>query len=151
MDTVVHAAFFTSPKRDASYSHELESIRTLTWWAAAAGGVAFLMRSFTAVYGASQNPNFLSEDQRPARTLRSAGCATSWKRSSVRSFAKRYPADGLTVLASPPPGAGVPFYSRIFASGWSRSCSATTRSCSSCTGRRASRRGRGLANGPSRA
>ena len=34
VDTVVHAAFFTNPRRDTTYAHELESIGTLN----AAGG-----------------------------------------------------------------------------------------------------------------
>jgi len=121
VDTVVHAAFFTSPKRDASYSHELESIGTLHLVAAAAAaGVShFLMRSFTAVYGArGQNPNFLSEDQRPA-----PNSSLGWVRDKLEaeqhalSFAKRYPAMGLTILRfAPLLGAGVhTFYSRIFA------------------------------------
>ena len=29
VDTVVHAAFFTTPRRDTTYAHELESIGTL--------------------------------------------------------------------------------------------------------------------------
>jgi UDP-glucose 4-epimerase len=121
VDTVVHSAFFTSPKRDASYSHELESIGTLHLVAAAAAaGVShFLMRSFTAVYGArGQNPNFLSEDQRPAPNP-----SLGWVRDKLEaeqhalSFAKRYPAMGLTILRlAPLLGAGVhTFYSRIFA------------------------------------
>lgn len=120
VDTVVHAAFFTSPKRDASYSHELESIGTLHLVAAAAAaGVShFLMRSFTAVYGArGQNPNFLTEDGRP-----DPNPSLGWVRDKleaeqhVLSFGKRYPAMGLTILRfAPLLGAGVhTFYSRIF-------------------------------------
>jgi hypothetical protein len=54
VDTVVHAAFFTDPRRDAAYAHELESIGTLhlAAAAAAAGVRHLLLRSFTAVYGA---------------------------------------------------------------------------------------------------
>jgi UDP-glucose 4-epimerase len=121
VDTVVHTAFFTSPKRDSSYSHELESIGTLHLVAAAAAaGVShFLMRSFTAVYGArGQNPNFLSEDRRP-----DPNPSLAWVRDKLEaeqhalSFAKRYPAMGLTILRfAPLLGAGVhTFYSRIFA------------------------------------
>ncbi len=36
VETVVHAAFFTNPRRDAAYAHELESIGTLHLAAAAA-------------------------------------------------------------------------------------------------------------------
>ncbi len=121
VDTVVHAAFFTSPKRDSSYSHELESIGTLHLVAAAAAaGVSHvLMRSFSAVYGArGKNPNFLSEDRRPEPNP-----ALGWVRDKLEaeqhalSFAKRYPAMGLTILRfAPLLGAGVhTFYSRIFA------------------------------------
>ena len=62
----MHAAFFTNPRRDATYAHELESIGTLNLLAAAAAaGVRHVvLRSFTAVYGArGQNPNFLTEDR----------------------------------------------------------------------------------------
>ena len=68
VDTVVHAAFFTDPRRDTSYSHELESIGTLNLMAActAAGVQHVVQRSFTAVYGArGQNPNFLTEEDAP--------------------------------------------------------------------------------------
>ena len=98
METVVHAAFFTNPRRDASYAHELESIGTLNLAAAAAAaGVRHVvLRSFTAVYGArGQNPSFLTEEHAAAARARaSAGCATSWRPSSTRpSFARRYPGD----------------------------------------------------------
>jgi UDP-glucose 4-epimerase len=102
VDTVVHAAFFTTPRRDAAYSHELESIGTLHLAAAAAaGGVRhLLLRSFTAVYGArGQNPNFLSEDHRPDTHARLA-----WLRDKVEaeehafSFSRRYPTLGVTAL-----------------------------------------------------
>src|SRR5262245_37307163 len=36
VETVVHAAFFTNPRRDTAYTHELESIGTLNLLAAAA-------------------------------------------------------------------------------------------------------------------
>src|SRR5262249_61193651 len=51
VDTVVHAAFFTNPRRDSGYAHELESIGTLNLLAAAAaaGVRRVVMRSFTAV------------------------------------------------------------------------------------------------------
>ena len=72
VETVVHAAFFTNPRRDTAYAHELESIGTLNLVAAAAAaGVGHLvMRSFTAVYGArGQNPNFLTEERTPHAEL----------------------------------------------------------------------------------
>jgi UDP-glucose 4-epimerase len=120
VDTVVHAAFFTDPRRDAAYSHELESIGTLHLAAAAAAaGVSHLVvRSFTAVYGArGKNPNFLTEEHPPERASR-----LSWVRDKVEaedhafSFSKRYPTLGVSVLRFATLfGAGVhTFYTRIF-------------------------------------
>jgi UDP-glucose 4-epimerase len=120
VDTVVHAAFFTDPRRDAAYSHELESIGTLHLAAAAAaGGVRHLVvRSFTGVYGASgRNPNFLTEEHPPARSSRLA-----WVRDKIEaedhalSFSGRYPTLGVSVLRFAMLfGAGVhTFYTRIF-------------------------------------
>ncbi len=120
VDTVVHAAFFTNPRRDAAYSHELESIGTLHLVAAAAAaGVShFVMRSFTAVYGArGQNPNFLTEEHSP-----SPNPGLLWARDKreaeehAASFARRYPSLGLTVLRFAllfGPGVHT-FYTRIF-------------------------------------
>jgi len=121
VDTVVHAAFFTSPRRDGSYAHELESIGTLhlVAAAAAAGVRHFLMRSFTALYGArGQNPNFLTEDRRPDWSP-----SLAWARDKLEaeqhalSFARRYPSMGVTILRfATLLGAGVhTFYSRILA------------------------------------
>jgi UDP-glucose 4-epimerase len=102
VDTVVHAAFFTTPRRDAAYAHELESIGTLHLAAAAAAaGVRHLvLRSFTAVYGArGQNPSFLTEERRP-----DADSRLSWVRDKLEaeehafSFARRYPGLGVSVL-----------------------------------------------------
>ena len=120
VDTVVHAAFFTTPRRDGAYAHELESIGTLhIAAAAAAGGVKhLLLRSFTAVYGAhGQNPNFLTEDRRP-----DSGASLAWVRDKVEaeehafSFSRRYPGLGVTVLRfATLLGPGVhTFYTRIF-------------------------------------
>jgi UDP-glucose 4-epimerase len=104
--TVVHCAFFTSPRRDAGYAHELESIGTLNLFAAAAAaGVGHVvLRSFTALYGASgQNPSFLTEDRplQPDPTL-------AWARDKLEaeqhaaSFARRYPDMKVTVLRFAP-------------------------------------------------
>jgi UDP-glucose 4-epimerase len=120
VDTVVHAAFFTNPRRDAAYSHELESIGTLHLAAAAAAsGVKHLiLRSFTHVYGArGKNPNFLTEEH-PAEK----GSRLAWVRDKVEaeehafSFAKRYPTLGVSVLRFATLfGPGVhTFYTRIF-------------------------------------
>ncbi len=121
VDTVVHAAFFTSPRRDSSYGHELESIGTLHLVAAAAAaGVRHLvMRSYTAVYGArGQNPNFLTEDRRP-----DPNPSLGWVRDKLEAeqhalaFAKRYPSMGVTILRfATILGSGLhTFYSRILA------------------------------------
>jgi UDP-glucose 4-epimerase len=120
VDTVVHAAFFTSPHRDAAYAHELESIGTLHLAAAAAAAEVrhLLVRSFTAVYGAGgRNPSFLSEDERPAPEGRLA-----WVRDKLEaeehtfSFSRRYPTLGVSVLRLAPLfGPGVhTFYTRLF-------------------------------------
>ncbi len=98
VDTVVHAAFFTDPRRDAAYSHELESIGTLhlTAAAAAAGVRHLILRSFTAVYGArGNNPNFLTEEHPPEKSARLA-----WVRDKVEAEAARL----LLLEAVPDPG-----------------------------------------------
>ena len=117
---VVHAAFFTSPRRDAAYAHELESIGTLHLAAAsaAAGVKHLLVRSFTAVYGArGQNPGFLTEDDLPDSRSK-----LTWVTDKVEaeehafSFSRRYPGLGVTVLRfATLMGPGVhTFYTRIF-------------------------------------
>lgn len=120
VDTVVHLAFFTNPRRDRGHGHELESIGTLSLLAAAAGaGVKrVILRSWTAAYGArGQNPNFLTEDHplQPDPSL-------PWVRDKLEaeqhaaSFARRYPELAVTVLRFAPLfGPGVrSFYTRIF-------------------------------------
>lgn len=65
VDTVVHAAFLSSPTHAASWAHELESIGTMhVLNAAAECQVRKLVAwSQTVVYGAHPlNPNFLTED-----------------------------------------------------------------------------------------
>jgi UDP-glucose 4-epimerase len=120
VDTLVHTAFFTDPRRDAAYSHELESIGTLNLVAAAAAAKVehVLMRSFTAVYGArGQNPNFLDEEH-PLRGHE----GFYWVRDKIEaeqhalSYAKRYPEMIVTVLRfAPLLGPGVyTFYTRLF-------------------------------------
>jgi UDP-glucose 4-epimerase len=120
VDTVVHLAFLTSPRRDATYAHELESIGTLgVLAAAAAAGVRqVLQRSFTAVYGADgQNPCFLTED----RVLPSAA-PQGWLRDKLEaeqhaaSYARRFPEMRIAVLRYAPVfGPGVHnFYTRLF-------------------------------------
>jgi UDP-glucose 4-epimerase len=117
---VVHMAFFTSPRRDATYAHELESIGSLNLFAAAAaaGVEHVILRSFTAVYGArGQNPSFLTED-RPLQ----ANPGLGWVRDKLEaeqhasSFTRRYPSLKVTVLRFAPLfGPGVRnFYTRIF-------------------------------------
>ncbi len=119
VEAVVHAAFFTNPQRDTTYAHELESIGTSSVLAAAAAaGVRHVvLRSFTAVYGArGQNPNFVTED-RPLQP----NPALAWVRDKLEaelhaaSFAKRYPALGITILRfAPLLGPGVhTFYTSV--------------------------------------
>jgi UDP-glucose 4-epimerase len=103
---VFHAAFFTSPRRDGGYAHELESIGTLSLFAAAAAAEVghVVLRSFTALYGASgQNPAFLTED-RPLQPDPSL----AWARDKLEaeqhaaSFSRRYPDMKVTVLRFAP-------------------------------------------------
>jgi UDP-glucose 4-epimerase len=119
--TVVHAAFFTDPRRDTEYSHELESIGTLhLMGACAAAGVTHVVqRSFTAVYGArGENPNFLTEQDTPRPDER-----FGWIRDKLEaerhalSFGSRYPRMTVTVLRlAPLLGPGLyTFYTRLFA------------------------------------
>jgi UDP-glucose 4-epimerase len=116
---LVHCAFFTSPRRDTTHAHELESIGTLNLLAAcaAAGLGHVLVRSFTAVYGArGQNPNFLTEE-RPL----DPDTSLAWVRDKLEaerhaaSFARRYPDMAVGVLRlAPLLGPGVHnFYTRL--------------------------------------
>jgi UDP-glucose 4-epimerase len=120
VESVAHMAFYTTPRRDATHSHELESIGTLgVLAAAAAAGVGrFVMRSSTAVYGArGENPSFLTEDRPLQPNPRLA-----WVRDKLEaeqhaaSFARRYPRMAVSVLRFAPLfGPGVrSFYTRIF-------------------------------------
>ena len=120
IETVAHLAFFTSPHRDSSHAHELESIGSLNLLAAAAAaGVRHVvMRSFTAVYGAcGQNPNFLTEERPLAPNP-----SLSWIRDKLEAeqhaaaFGKRYPEMKVTVLRFAPLfGPGVrTFYTVLF-------------------------------------
>ena len=118
--TLVHAALLTNPIRDATRAHELESIGTLNVLAAAAaaGVDHVVLRSITAVYGASgRNPAYLTEE-RPLQ----ASLALAWARDKLEaeqhaaSFARRYPAMKIGVLRFAPLfGPGVrTFYTAIF-------------------------------------
>ncbi len=120
IETLVHLAFFTNPRRDTTNAHELESIGTLAVLAAAAAAEVrnVVMRSFTFVYGAQgQNPALIREDTPLPRRA-----ALGWLRDKVEaeehaaSFAKRYPEMSVRVLRfAPLLGPGVrTFYSRIF-------------------------------------
>jgi UDP-glucose 4-epimerase len=120
VDAVIHLAFFTNPRKDTAYAHELESIGTLNLLgaAAAAGVRQVFVRSWTAVYGArGENPNYLTEDMplRPVPGL-------SWVREKLEAeqhaaaFARRYPQMTVTVLRLATLfGPGVrTFYTRVF-------------------------------------
>lgn len=121
VDTLVHTAFHTGPRRDPAYSHELESIGTLHVLAAcAAAGVGHVVqRSFTAVYGArGQNPSFLTEEHPPRPNE-----DFWWIRDKheaeqhALAFARRYPHMTVTLLRlAPLIGPGLfTFYTRLFA------------------------------------
>lgn len=120
IETLVHLAFFTNPRRDATNAHELESIGTLAVLAAAAAANVkhFVMRSFTFVYGArGQNPALIRE-----ATPLPPRAPLGWLRDKVEAeehaaaFAKRYPEMSVRVLRfAPLLGPGVrTFYTRIF-------------------------------------
>jgi UDP-glucose 4-epimerase len=121
VDTLVHAAFYTDPRRDAAYTHELESIGTLHVLAAcAAAGVAHVVqRSFTAVYGArGQNPSFLTEEHAPRPNERFWWIRDKHEAEQhALAFARRYPGMKVTVLRlAPLLGPGMfTFYTRLFA------------------------------------
>jgi UDP-glucose 4-epimerase len=121
VDTVVHAAFLTDPRRDSAYSHELESIGTLNLMAActAAGVRHVVQRSFTAVYGArGENPAFLTEEHSPRPNERFWWIADKLEAEQhALSFARRYPQMAVTVLRlAPLLGPGLfTFYTRLFA------------------------------------
>jgi UDP-glucose 4-epimerase len=120
IETLIHMAFFTNPRRDTTNAHELESIGTLAVLAAAAAANVknVVMRSFTFVYGArGQNPALIREDSPlPSRA------PLAWLRDKVEaeehaaSFAKRYPEMAVRVLRlAPLLGPNVrTFYTRIF-------------------------------------
>jgi UDP-glucose 4-epimerase len=120
IETLVHLAFFTNPRRDTTNAHELESIGTLAVLAAAAAANVknVVMRSFTFVYGArGQNPALIREE-----TPLPSRASLAWLRDKVEaeehaaSFAKRYPDMAVRVLRfAPLLGPNVrTFYSRIF-------------------------------------
>lgn len=120
VETLVHAAFFSDPRRDKTLAHELESIGTLhlVAAAAAAGVKHVVVRSFTAVYGAhGQNPSFLTEAHAPR-----ADAGFYWVRDKLEAeqhaltYAKRYPGMRVTLLRiAPLLGPGVhSFYARFF-------------------------------------
>src|SRR5262245_9678150 len=65
VETLVHAAFLSSPTHNAAWAHELESIGTVHVLNAASEIKLrkFVLSSTTLVYGAHPlNPNFVSED-----------------------------------------------------------------------------------------
>jgi len=120
VETLIHLAFFTNPRRDTTNAHELESIGTLAVLAAAAAAKVpnVVMRSFSFVYGArGQNPALIREETPlPSRS------PLAWLRDKVEaeehaaSFAKRFPEMAVRVLRlAPLLGPGVrTFYSRVF-------------------------------------
>lgn len=120
IETLVHLAFFTNPRRDTTNAHELESIGTLAVMAAAAAANVknVVMRSFTWVYGArGQNPALIRED-----TSLPSRASLGWLRDKVEAedhaahFARRYPEMAVRVLRfAPLLGPNVrTFYTRIF-------------------------------------
>jgi UDP-glucose 4-epimerase len=103
VDTVVHAAFLSSPTHASAWAHELESIGTMHVLNAAAECQArkLVLWSQTVVYGAHPlNPNFLDEDHE----LRGAQARARWVRDKVeaekqvRRFQKEHPDTVVTTL-----------------------------------------------------
>lgn len=106
VDTFLHFAFFTNPRRDQAHAHELESIGSLSVLAAcaAAGVERVLMRSFTAVYGArGHSPHLLTEDA-PLQPNPDLAWARDKREAEqhAASFARRYPDMRVTVLRFAP-------------------------------------------------
>jgi UDP-glucose 4-epimerase len=119
VETVVHAASFTNPRRDGSYAHELESIGTLSVLAAAEAAAVrhVVMRSSTAVYGArGQHPALLTEDV-PLEKSAPLGWLREKREAEAHAalFAKRGALAVTVVRLAPLFGPAVhTFYTRVF-------------------------------------
>ena len=121
VDTVVHAAFFTSPKRDAVVLARARVDRDPAPGGGRGRGRGVALPDALVhrrLRRARAEPELPYRGRASgARTLPWPGCATSSRPSSTSlSFGKRYPAMRLTILRfAPLLGAGVhTFYTRIF-------------------------------------
>ncbi|MBI4507990.1 MAG: NAD-dependent epimerase/dehydratase family protein [Deltaproteobacteria bacterium] len=106
VDTLVHAAFLSSPTHASAWAHELEDIGTMHVLNACAEVEVrkLILSSTTMVYGAHPlNPNFLTEDHElkgnsSSRFLRDKVAAEQ----QVRRFRKENPETMVTVLRVAP-------------------------------------------------
>ncbi|MCS6914568.1 MAG: NAD-dependent epimerase/dehydratase family protein [Myxococcales bacterium] len=105
-DTLLHAAFLSSPSHDVAWAHELEAIGTLHVLTAA--GAARLRRvvmwSQTLVYGAApHNPNFLTEEHPLRDSARASFLAdkVEAERQALR-FCREHPDTAVVILRTAP-------------------------------------------------
>lgn len=106
VDTVVHAAFLSSPTHNTAFAHELESIGTMHVLAAASEArlAKVVMLSTTLVYGAvPSNPNFLTEAHEPKGHPRSRFIGEKLEAErQARRFAAENPDTVVTILRAAP-------------------------------------------------
>ena len=119
VDTVVHAAFFTTPRRDAAYSHELESIGTLHLAAAAAAGgsgTCCCARSRPSTGRGARTPTSSARSGVPTPTAARLGARQGRGGGARVLLRAALPALGVTVLRfATLLGPGVhTFYTRMF-------------------------------------
>jgi UDP-glucose 4-epimerase len=102
VDTVVHAAFLSSPTHASSWAHELEDIGTMHVLNACAEAKVkkLVLASTTLVYGAHPlNPNFLTEDHELKGHRRSRFINDKvGAEKQVRRFRNENPGTRVTVL-----------------------------------------------------
>jgi UDP-glucose 4-epimerase len=106
VDTLLHAAFLSSPTHQVSWAHELEDIGTMHVVNACAEAriAKLVLSSTTLVYGPSpHNPNFLSEDHELRGNPQSPFIQDKISaEAQVRRFRKENPETRVTVLRTAP-------------------------------------------------
>jgi UDP-glucose 4-epimerase len=106
VDTLVHAAFLSSPTHAAAWAHELEDVGTMHVLNACAEArlAKLVVTSTTMVYGAdARNPNFLDEDHELKAQPRSPYIDDKVRAErQVRRFAVENPETRVTVLRAAP-------------------------------------------------
>jgi UDP-glucose 4-epimerase len=102
VDTLVHLAFLSKPTHNTTWAHELEAIGTYHVLNACSACKIHkvVMWSLTAIYGPSPlNPNFLTEDHRPAGVPGSRFFSDKLEAERLaRRFRRENPATVVTVL-----------------------------------------------------